>query len=367
MLKSCECTRRKNMQRSVLKGQVPLVRLDCVNERAENPGGRFVLYWMTAFRRMSENFALDRAIEIASELHKPLLVVETLEAGHHWVSDRHHTFVLQGMADNKAVCEGRDLRYYPFVEAEPGEIIEFLEALAERSCVVVTDEFPINDFSAEVAQVVSRIDVRMEQVDSNGLLPIRAADRQFSTAHAFRRFLQQRLPEQMLDAASLNPLSRLKLPTLRGLPSQITRRWPSVSSKLLDGDLPALARLPIDHEVVSVGTVGGSSAATATLRDFLKRKLADYPKDRNHPDADGTSGLSPYLHHGHISAQQIFRELAKAEGWSPPDLGEKVGGVCPRRRRLFSTSWSPGARSVSIAVSIRKITTDMNRCPNGLR
>ena len=314
------------MPRSVLKGQVPSIRLDCVNDRAVNPDGSFVFYWMTAFRRMSENFALDRAIEVASELQKPLLIVETLGAGHRWASDRHHAFVLQGMADNKAACDGCEVRYYPFVEKKPGDMIEFLEALAERACAVVTDEFPIDDSYDEVARFSSRIGVRLEWVDSNGLLPMRATNRLFSTAHAFRRFLQQRLPEQMLDAASRNPLSRLKLPGLRGLPSRITDRWPSASSKLLAADLSALARLPIDHGVVAVGPVGGTSVATSVLRNFLKRKLADYSKDRNHPDADGTSRLSPYLHFGHISTQQIFRELAVAEGWSPPNLGEKATG-----------------------------------------
>jgi deoxyribodipyrimidine photo-lyase len=38
----------------------------------------FVLYWMTAFRRLHWNFALDRAIELAQELKRPLVVLEAL-------------------------------------------------------------------------------------------------------------------------------------------------------------------------------------------------------------------------------------------------------------------------------------------------
>ena len=314
------------MPRSFMKERVPSVRVACANEAALNPKGSFVLYWMTAFRRTTWNYALERAIELAEGLRKPLLIVETLSSGGRWASDRHHAFVLQGMAANKAACEARDVRYYPFVELERDHALELAAALAARSCVVVADDFPVKSFSTDESQVASRIRVRMERVDSNGLLPMRETDRVFPTAYAFRRFLQRTLPDHLPDAPRANPLARLKLPGLRGLPSEIRRRWPPASSRLLASDVAALARLPIDHEVGQVRALGGPSAARKTLKRFVKRKLSGYPDSRNHPDADGTSGLSPYLHFGHISVHDIFRELAKAEGWSPADLSEKATG-----------------------------------------
>ena len=121
-------------------------------------------------------------------------------------------------------------------------------------------------------------------------------------------------------------LARLDLPRLRGLPSEIRRRWPPASSRLLAADVAALGDPAIDHEVGQVDTVGGPSAARKTLKRFIKRKLSTYPDSRNHPDADGTSGLSPDLHFGHISVHEIFRELAKAEGWSPANVSNKATG-----------------------------------------
>ena len=314
------------MPRSFMKERVPSVRLACANEAALNPKGSFVLYWMTAFRRTTWNCALERAVELAAELRKPLLIVETLGSGGRWASDRHHAFVLQGMADNKAACKARDVRYYPFVESERGEALELVAALAVRSCVTVADDFPIKSFAADAARVAGRIGVRMERVDSNGLLPMRATDRVFPTAYAFRRFLQRTLPDHLLHVPGANALARLDLPRLHGLPNEIRRRWPPASSKLLAADAAALGRLPIDHQVGQVDAVGGPSTARRTLKRFVKRKLSGYPQTRNHPDADGTSGLSPYLHFGHISVHEIFRELAKAEGWSPADLCEKATG-----------------------------------------
>jgi len=314
------------MPENFFEEAVPSVRISRANRGTVYPNGKLVLYWMTAFRRTRYNHALERAVEYAKELRKPLLIVETLASGVRWASDRHHAFVLRGMTDNKAACATRDVRYYPFVESKRGETVKLLEALARQACVVIGDDFPIKSFQEETREVVRRVDVRMEMVDSNGLLPLGAADRAFPTAYAFRRFLQKTLPDHLPDVPRTNPLSRLELPRLRGVPMDIRRRWPPASAKLLLAEVSTLARLPIDHEVGPVATLGGSSAARRALKNFIERKLIGYPETRNHPDADGTSGLSPYLHFGHISSHEVFRELAKWEKWSPANLSEKATG-----------------------------------------
>jgi len=314
------------MRRSLVEARIPSVRLACANEAELNLKGSFVLYWMTAARRTTWNYALERAAGLAAELRKPLLIVETLNSGVRWASNRHHAFVLQGMAENKDACRAKDVRYYPFVESGRGDATELISALGARACVLVADDFPIRSFAADVSRVAERIDVCTERVDSGGLLPMRAADRVFPTAYAFRRFLQQTLPDHLPDAPRKIPLARTELPRLRSLPREITQRWPAASSELLAAGAAALARLPIDHQVDRVVTLGGTSVARKTLKRFVKRKLSSYPEDRNHPDADGTSGLSPYLHFGHISVHEIFRELARAEGWSPAKLGDKATG-----------------------------------------
>jgi len=48
-----------------MSGSVPPLRVTPCNKAPVNPGGDFVLYWMTASRRVSLNFALDRSVEWA--------------------------------------------------------------------------------------------------------------------------------------------------------------------------------------------------------------------------------------------------------------------------------------------------------------
>ncbi len=54
---------------------VPTLRIQTLVDRPVRPDGDHVLYWMTANRRTSWNFSLDRAIEHAIAMNKPLLVL----------------------------------------------------------------------------------------------------------------------------------------------------------------------------------------------------------------------------------------------------------------------------------------------------
>jgi deoxyribodipyrimidine photo-lyase len=49
---------------------------------------------------------------------------------------------------------------------------------------------------------------------------------------------------------------------------------------------------------------GGETAAQARLHWFLQRAVRHYARDRDRPDVDGTSRLSPYLRFGAISVRQ---------------------------------------------------------------
>ena len=64
--------------------------------------GEFVLYWMVANRRADWNYSLQRAVELAHQLDKPLLILEAVRNNYRWASDRIHGFVMQGMRDNRA-------------------------------------------------------------------------------------------------------------------------------------------------------------------------------------------------------------------------------------------------------------------------
>ena len=61
----------------------------------------------------------------------------------------------------------------------------------------------------------------------------------------------------------------------------------------------------------------GESAARRRLDGFLTRSLGGYGSDRDRPDHDGTSGLSPHLHFGEISPRRVWHAVREAVGGTP--------------------------------------------------
>ncbi len=304
---------------------VPALRVETCNSAPARDDGDFVLYWMIAARRAGWNFGLERAADWARELDKPLLVLEALRCDYRWACDRFHAFVVQGMAANARRFARTRAAYYPYLERDAGDGKGLLEALARRAAVVVTDDFPCFFLPRMVAAAGERLAVKLEKVDSNGLLPMRATDRVFKRAVDFRRFLQKTLPRHLDEVPRKNPLARATIPALDGPPDDVVRRWPAADVEALAADPPgAFAELPIDHSVAPVEYGGGSEAAGKALGSFIDRRLARYADDRRDVIDRATSELSPYLHFGHVSAHQVFDAVVEREDWNPGKLFHKA-------------------------------------------
>jgi deoxyribodipyrimidine photo-lyase len=304
---------------------VPAERLRPVNLAPLRPERAYVLYWMTAARRLRWSHALDHAVALAKELRRPLVIYEPLRLDYPYASDRLHAFLLAGMAENARRLAGRPVHYLPWVERARGQGVGLLGALAAQACAVVTDDFPTFFLPRLVEAAGAALDVRLEAVDGSGLYPYRLAGREFPTAYLLRRHLQKHLPPWLDRLPAPDPLARLRLPRLEALPPGPTRRWPAATLAELSAPGRLLPALPIDHAVAPAGT-GGSAAAEARLAAFLDGGLARYAEERDEPDLDGASGLSPWLHFGHLSAQEVAAAVLKREGWTPMLLGAKADG-----------------------------------------
>jgi deoxyribodipyrimidine photo-lyase len=303
------------------------LRVTAVNTAPVAPRGSYVLYWMIAARRARWSFALDHALARAAALGKPLVVFEPLRLGYRWASARHHAFVLQGMADNARAFAAACVTYLPYVEPEAGAGAGLLEALAASACVVVTDEFPAFFLPRMVAAAGRKLTVRLEQVDGNGILPLRASDRAFATAAAFRWHWQKVIHPHLVARPAAEPLRGLPAERAGGaVPGAVLRRWPMASAALLAARPAALAALALDHAVGAVPTTGGAAAAATTLAGFIADKLPRYGEARNQPEDDVASGLSPYLHYGHVGAHEVIDAVWRAADWDPSHVAERANG-----------------------------------------
>ncbi len=305
---------------------VPGLRIRDANNAGVRGDGEYVLYWMIANRRLVYNFALDRALEYCRELRKPLVIFEALRCRHSWASERLHRFVIDGMAENAAVCARWHVTYYPYVEPCAGAGRGLLEEFASRAAVVVTDEFPCFFLPRMVAAAGKKLRVKLEVVDSNGLLPLRATEQVYSRAVDFRRYLQKSLGPHLGEFPAPDPLAKAGFLAAVEIPETISSRWPAAAKALLAAESGTLESLPIDHQVKPAALRGGHHEAWDRMKDFFARKLTDYAQRRNQPEMDVSSGFSPYLHFGFLSVHEVMHEMARHEQWTPRKLSLRANG-----------------------------------------
>jgi deoxyribodipyrimidine photo-lyase len=307
---------------------IPSLRIRPRNAVPLRADGEFVVYWMIAQRRARWNFALQHAACVAAELRKPLVILEPLSCSYPFASPRFHRFVIEGMSANAAAIAGSGkATYYPYVEPSKGAGKGLIETLARHACCVVTDEYPAFFLPRMIDAVAPRLPARLEQVDSNGVLPLRAAPEAFTTAHAFRRFLHKNLSRHLSCFPVPEPLGAFDLPSPTRLPEGILQRWPACDLDALGAHPHAMDDLPLDHTVSPVDARGGTDAAQERLDAFVRYRLRRYIECHNSPDDDATSGLSPYLHFGHISAHEVFDAVTRSEGWSIEKAGAGTVGA----------------------------------------
>jgi len=84
--------------------------------------------------------------------------------------------------------------------------------------------------------------------------------------------------------------------------------FPEISSNIKSAKIESLQLLPHIRWNMPFSSIWhpGEQGAQTHIEQFLSNAATCYKNDRNHPDVTGTSMLSPHLHFGEISPQQII-------------------------------------------------------------
>jgi deoxyribodipyrimidine photo-lyase len=290
-------------------------RLRRLNAVRTNGAGDYVLYWMQAYRRLDHNHALDYALQCAREEGKPLVVYEGLRLDYPWASRRLHTFVLEGMRANAEAAKERGLNYWPYVENPKEPARGLLGRLCTRAALVITDDFPCFIIPGQSDALARRVPVPVIAVDSNSLVPLSLLGPPVGAAAHLRPRLHKALPEAWAHRAAARPRVP-KLAQKRVPPAFDLWKPPRNLAAFVEG-------LPLDASVPAVaGSPGGTPAARARLRGFLRKRLRGYAEGRSSPSAPEQghgSGLSPYLHFGHISIEEVAEAVLATTGPFTPD------------------------------------------------
>jgi deoxyribodipyrimidine photo-lyase len=136
-------------------------------------------------------------------------------------------------------------------------------------------------------------------VDADVVVPSGIFQKRMYALHIFKPKLYAELPKFLVKHRVVNPHREWK-------PSHSLESFP-VREDVTEG------WKTLDRSVQPVESfTGGTHAALKRLHDFVNKDLAAYDQTRNHPEVDGTSRLSPYLHFGHIGPITIALAVEKA-------------------------------------------------------
>ena len=299
-------------------------RLHTLNEQALDDSKPFILYWMVSARRPHYNFALEHAIELANKYDMGVVVFEGLRMNHRWASERFHTFVQEGMLNNQHTFSNTKVTYIPCLETPTVPIKEVLWALIKQSAAVVTDYFPAFFLPKMTQLAAQQCPVQFQQVDGNGIYPLAATERIYTTAHSFRRHIQKTVAPFLTDFPIADPAGHLKRSYTPDNLLFTSEHLNYFKQDILNVDL---STLPIDHEVKAIADRnGGHTHARTRLNNFIKNGLLKYDTDRQSADNDPSSGLSPYLHFGHISAHEMVHRIWTEHQWTPTMVASKATG-----------------------------------------
>ena len=261
--------------------------------------GDCVVYWMQRAQRGIDNPALDVAVKVANLLHKSVVVFFAPVPFYPHANLRHYRFLNEGIGDIAAALHKRNigfvLRRYP-----DHSLPKFCDEV--NPALVVGDENPMRGPAKWREKAAQKLKVPLWTVDADAIIPSRLLEKAQYAAHTIRPRLNAWLDRFLV--ASQNPVAHVGW----NRPCDIHSLEPECHIAEGWSDLDRSA-LPVSQ------WKGGTAEGLRLLHEFVRNKLKGYGMQRNKPELDHTSRLSPYLHFGHISP--ITVALAVRSGTAP--------------------------------------------------
>ena len=257
---------------------------------------RCVVYWMQRAMRIEGNPALDVAIEAGNALGLPVVVYFSVIPNYPNANLRHYHFMAQGLRDVAKDAAERSVGFV--LRRHPDNSLEkFLDEV--DAALLIGDENPCREPERWRRVLARRLTLPFWTVDADVIVPSAVFGQTYFLLHHFRPHLQAQLPKYLVAPKKIRP-------------DHSWRPWKNLASYPVDQDITS-GFTKLDRNIQPVDTfTGGARAAQRRLKEFIKDGLAGYEKNRNHPEFEGTSRLSPYLHFGHIGPLTVALAVEKA-------------------------------------------------------
>ena len=293
----------------------PDARVHWLNDK-ELRRGDYVLYWMQQSQRVEDNPALDLAVREANRLSLPAIVVFGLTDGYPEANLRHFRFMLEGLADAWQALRKRGIQLVMRLGSPERVALE----QADRAALLVCDAGYLRHQRQWRQTVARQAPCRVIEVEGDVVVPVTVASVKAEyAARTFRPRVRKHIDDFLW-------LPRSPKPERSSLEIGIDGLDPND----IDG---LLARLDLDRSVPPVNHLfkGGTTEANRRLKDFLASHLGHYEANRNQPQTDYISHMSPYLHFGQISPVRLALAVRDTKSGGPADRDSFLEELIVRR------------------------------------
>ena len=256
--------------------------------------GEAVLYWMIRDKRVSDNFALLTAQNIAIKHKVPLLVCFQYTGNFPKANIRQYDFLFKGLEEVQHRLKKLNITFHLLNGSANQVIPRLIDQFSIGSMII--DYTPLKIYKKRIKRVFEKISIPVCQVDTHNIVPVWASsNKKEYAAHTIRRKINNHLAEYLTD-----------IPEIKKHPYLLTNEIPDVNWVAIK-DL-----LIIDPNVKILDWIKPGEIEAKKRLGVLLTSLKDYHFRRNNPTLNALSHLSPYFHFGHISPQRVAIEITNS-------------------------------------------------------
>ncbi|MFW9878165.1 MAG: deoxyribodipyrimidine photo-lyase [Candidatus Thorarchaeota archaeon] len=253
-----------------------------------------ILYWMSRDQRVKDNWGLLFSQELALKYEYPLIVIFNLTPKFLNASRFIYNFMLNGLQKVERDLMKLDISFH----LELGTPINTLPQFIERYHVstIITDFSPLKIKRQWISELLKKVKIPFYEVDTHNIIPCWIiSNKKEYAAYTFRQKVKKVLDLYLDDIPSLKKHRYKEQISLTEV------KWINIKKVLEISDSRDMFSKPIS----------GEKEALMVLEAFKINKIKNYNQNKNNPNLDGTSNLSPYLHFGQICSQRVILELRK--------------------------------------------------------
>ncbi len=255
-----------------------------------------VIYWMSRDQRINNNWALIFTKTLAEELKTSFRIIFNLRKNFLYANKSHYEFMLKGLQLVNQASKALNISFSIIT----GDPVESIPAVVKKNNAggLVTDFSPLRQSRKTKTLLADKLNIPFWEVDAHNIIPCwLASNKKEYAAWTFRKKVNKLLPTFLTNFP------------------KITRQKDYSVSKTERNQYKSLRNYinPTDKKLNILTFDPGTKAAEETLSDFINNRLKKYDKERNDPNKNFQSNLSPYLHFGHISSQRVASDIKAIE------------------------------------------------------